>query len=145
MKLPESFKDYAQSVHGQAAERGVGQAASCADCHEVHDLKSAADPESPINPRNQADTCGKCHPDIQREYDRSIHGRALQAGVMDSPNCTDCHGEHLILSPSDPAAKTSTGRLSLETCGKCDSCMICTRTVQESRRNPAARTAASSR
>jgi len=119
VKLPESFQDYRRSVHGQGAKHGVSAAASCDDCHEVHDLRSSADPKSPINPRNVSKTCGKCHPDIQREYDRSIHGRALQAGVMDSPNCTDCHGEHLILSPSDPNAKTSTGRLAMETCGKC--------------------------
>jgi len=119
VKLPESFKDYAQSVHGQAAARGVGQAASCADCHEVHDLKSAANPESPINPRNQADTCGKCHPDIRLKYLGSIHGRAVKAGVTDSPTCTDCHGEHLILSPQDPAAKTHGARIATDTCGRC--------------------------
>jgi cytochrome b subunit of formate dehydrogenase len=119
VKLPESFKDYAQSVHGKAAARGVGKAASCADCHEIHDLKSAANPESPINPRNQADTCGKCHPDIRLKYQGSIHGRAVNAGVSDSPTCTDCHGEHLILSPRDPAAKTHAGRIATETCGRC--------------------------
>ncbi|MEN8149237.1 MAG: cytochrome b/b6 domain-containing protein [Planctomycetota bacterium] len=119
VKLPESFQDYRKSVHGQGAVHGVSAAASCDDCHEVHDLRAVSDPDSPINPRNVSKTCGKCHPDIQRAYDRSIHGRALQAGVMDSPNCTDCHGEHLILSPSDPESKTSTARQSIETCGKC--------------------------
>ncbi len=119
VKLPESFKDYDQSVHGQAAGRGVEEAASCVDCHGVHNLKSAADPESPINPRNQADTCGKCHQDIRQMYQGSIHGRAVQAGVSDSPTCTDCHGEHLILSPDNPAAKTHGARIAKETCGRC--------------------------
>ena len=119
VKLPESFLDYNQSVHGKAASRGIGKAASCADCHEVHDLRSAADPLSPINPRNQAVTCGKCHPDVQREYDRSIHGRAIRAGVLDSPTCTDCHGEHMILSPDDPEASTSAQNLAIKTCGRC--------------------------
>jgi formate dehydrogenase gamma subunit len=119
VKLPQSFTDYAQSVHGQGAERGIATAASCADCHSVHDLRGAADPESRINPRNVAATCGQCHPDIQIEYDRSIHGRALAAGVTDSPTCTDCHGEHHILSPRDPAAPTYAARLATETCGHC--------------------------
>jgi formate dehydrogenase gamma subunit len=119
VKLPQSFTDYAQSIHGMGTGRGIAAAASCADCHGVHELLGAADPRSHINPRNVAATCGQCHPDIQLEYDRSIHGRALQAGVGDSPTCTDCHGEHHILSPSNPEAKTYGARLAVETCGKC--------------------------
>ncbi len=119
VKLPQSFQQYTQSVHGQGTVRGIAAAASCADCHSVHALKGSADPESMINPRNVAGTCGQCHPDIQIEYDQSIHGRALQAGVTDSPTCTDCHGEHLILSPNDPDAGTCVGRQAIETCGEC--------------------------
>ena len=119
VKLPESFRDYTESVHGQANLRGIGKAASCADCHEVHELRSSADPDSPIHPHNQSATCGKCHPDMQRLYDMSIHGRAVKAGVPDSPTCTDCHGEHLILSPRDPSAATHANRIADETCGKC--------------------------
>jgi formate dehydrogenase gamma subunit len=119
VKLPQSFATYAQSVHGQGTARGVAAAASCADCHSVHELRGAADPESRINKRNVASTCGQCHPDIQLEYDESIHGRALQVGVHDSPTCTDCHGEHLILSPRDPGARTYAAREATETCGSC--------------------------
>jgi formate dehydrogenase gamma subunit len=119
VRLPQSFQQYALSVHGRGTSRGVAAAASCSDCHSVHAVKGAADPESRINPRNVASTCGQCHPDVQLQYDQSIHGRALQAGVTDSPTCTDCHGEHLILSPSDPDAKVSGARQAIETCGEC--------------------------
>jgi formate dehydrogenase gamma subunit len=119
VKLPQSFTDYAQSIHGMGTGRGIAAAASCSDCHGVHELLGAADPRSHISPRNVAATCGQCHPDIQLEYDRSIHGRALQAGVGDSPTCTDCHGEHHILSPRNPEAKTYAARLAVETCGTC--------------------------
>ena len=119
VRLPQSFQQYALSVHGQGTSRGIAAAASCSDCHSVHALRGAADPESRINPRNVATTCGQCHPDIQLQYDRSIHGRALQAGVTDSPTCTNCHGEHLILSPTDPNAKVSGARQAIETCGEC--------------------------
>ncbi|MEE9132962.1 MAG: cytochrome b/b6 domain-containing protein [Gemmatimonadota bacterium] len=119
VKLPRSFLAYAQSVHGRGAERGIATAASCSDCHGVHDLKGSVDPESRINPANVSQTCGQCHPDIQLEYDRSIHGRALQVGVRDSPTCTDCHGEHLILSPQDPDATTCAANQAIETCGPC--------------------------
>jgi formate dehydrogenase gamma subunit len=119
VRLPQSFQQYALSVHGEGTSRGIAAAASCSDCHSVHAVKGAADPESRINPRNVATTCGQCHPDHQLQYDQSIHGRALQAGVTDSPTCTDCHGEHLILSPSDPDAKVSGARQAIETCGEC--------------------------
>jgi formate dehydrogenase gamma subunit len=119
VKLPAAFLQYAQSVHGQAAERGVEEAASCTDCHGVHDLRGHADPTSKINPLNVATTCGGCHAEISDEYERSIHGRALAAGITDSPTCNDCHGEHLILSPDDPHAPTYDARQATEVCGDC--------------------------
>lgn len=119
VRLPQSFQEYARSVHGQGATRGVAAAASCADCHSVHDLKGAADPASPINHLNVASTCGQCHPDVQLEYDRSIHGRALRAGIKDSPTCTDCHGEHFILSARDPDARVFGVTQATDTCGRC--------------------------
>jgi len=119
IRLPRSFEQYTLSVHGQGTSRGVAAAASCSDCHSVHALKGSADPESRINPINVSSTCGQCHPDVQIQYDRSIHGRALQVGVTDSPTCTDCHGEHLILSPNDPNARVSGVNQAVETCGEC--------------------------
>ncbi len=119
VRLPQSFEQYAMSVHGRGTTRGIAAAASCADCHSVHNLKGAADPESRINPVNVASTCGQCHPDVQLRYDRSIHGRALQAGVTDSPTCTDCHGEHLIRDPSEPGAPGCGVAQAEETCGGC--------------------------
>ncbi len=119
VKLPESFRDYAESVHGKANQAGNTNAASCNDCHQVHALRNSEDPSSPIHKRNVASTCGRCHVDIRSEYDVSIHGRAVQAGVSDSPTCTDCHGEHLILSPKDPRSKTNATELAQKTCGRC--------------------------
>jgi formate dehydrogenase gamma subunit len=119
IRLPRSFEQFALSVHGEGTSQGLAAAASCSDCHAVHALKGAADPESRINPINVSNTCGQCHPDVQLQYDRSIHGRALQAGVTDSPTCTDCHGEHLILSPDNPDARVFGVRQAVETCGEC--------------------------
>jgi formate dehydrogenase gamma subunit len=53
------------------------------------------------------------------EYRESIHGRALQAGVTDSPTCIDCHGDHLILGSDDPDAPICGARQAQDTCGKC--------------------------
>ncbi len=119
VRLRMTVEQYSRSVHGNgdpAEDRGT---AGCADCHGVHDLKGHADPESRINKVNVASTCGQCHGEAQIYYERSIHGRALQAGIWDSPTCNDCHGEHLILSPSNEEAKTYGSRLATETCGRC--------------------------
>jgi nitrate/TMAO reductase-like tetraheme cytochrome c subunit len=119
VKLPQTVASYARSVHGPNGEPGTAGAATCTDCHNVHGLRGVADPESRIHPTNLAATCGACHEDIQGEYEQSIHGRALQAGVHDSPTCTDCHGEHLILSPSDPDSKSHASHLAVDACGSC--------------------------
>ncbi len=119
VRLPAPFQAYARSVHGRGTARGMAAAASCADCHAVHDLKGPADPASRIAPQNVAATCGQCHPDIQIDYEYSIHGRALRAGIGDSPTCTDCHGEHLILAAQDPDAPICGARQAMEACGRC--------------------------
>ncbi|MCK5447257.1 MAG: cytochrome b/b6 domain-containing protein [Gemmatimonadetes bacterium] len=119
VRLASPEQQYAQSVHGQANGNGPSEAATCTDCHGVHDLKGHNDPNSRINRLNVSSTCGECHEAVASEYDRSIHGRALAAGVGDSPTCTDCHGEHLILHPDDPDAGTHSGRLATQVCGDC--------------------------
>jgi formate dehydrogenase gamma subunit len=119
VRLPQSFQQYAMSVHGQGTTRGIAAAASCADCHSIHALKGAADPESRINPLNVAATCGQCHPDIQLQYDQSIHGRALSVGVTDAPTCTNCHGEHLILQPNGPGTPGCGVQQAENICGEC--------------------------
>lgn len=118
VKLPRTAGSYAQSVHGAAGGAGTA-AATCTDCHGVHNLKGPADPNSRINPLNLSKTCGVCHPAARKDYDQSIHGRALGAGLNDSPACNDCHGEHLILSHNDPDARTCASNLASQTCGPC--------------------------
>jgi len=121
VKLPAPAVQYAQSVHGRAGAAGDMKAATCTDCHGVHDLKGHNDPSSRINRLNVSTTCGACHGVISDEYARSIHGRAMRAGVGDSPTCTNCHGEHLILSPDNPDAGTHSNRLATQLCGDCHS------------------------
>ncbi len=119
VRLPQTVASYSRSVHGKANGRGVRDAAVCTDCHGVHDLRGYQDPESKINRMKVASTCGNCHGEIAAEYEESIHGRALEAGLSDSPTCIDCHGEHLILSPGDPEADTYAANLAVEVCAEC--------------------------
>ncbi|GAB4116765.1 MAG: cytochrome c3 family protein [Acidobacteriota bacterium] len=119
VRLPAALQGYVQSVHGQALRRGIETAAVCSDCHGSHGLRGSLDPESRIHPLQVSATCGQCHQDIQQQYDQSIHGRALRAGITDSPTCNTCHGEHLVLAPSDRNSTTHAARLAHETCGRC--------------------------
>jgi cytochrome b subunit of formate dehydrogenase len=117
VKLPISLPSYTISVHGK--ETGKGLAAVCTDCHGVHSLQSAGRPTSSTNRRNLASTCGKCHPKPAENYSDSIHGHAVALGIKDSPSCTDCHDEHLILDVNDPNAPTNPLNLAVSTCGRC--------------------------
>lgn len=114
--LIESFE---KSVHGKALLAGNENSATCTSCHESHQLRPLNDPESPIFRLNISKTCGQCHDSLSVIYDSSIHGTALARGVLDSPTCNSCHGEHNIASPSDPNSPTSGFNLAEETCYPC--------------------------
>ena len=97
---------YLGSVHGKATRGGVYVAASCDDCHSTngtaHRILSPGSPDSSINHFNIPKTCGKCHKGIENDFWEGIHGKLVARGETDAPVCTDCHGEHGILSPDDP-------------------------------------------
>ncbi|HVN84507.1 MAG TPA: cytochrome b/b6 domain-containing protein [Candidatus Binatia bacterium] len=111
---------YLQSAHARAVAQGK-HAAVCSDCHGSHNILSNTDPRSTILRANVPETCGKCHAEILATYRESVHGEALARGVNDSPVCTDCHGEHRILSPADKSSPVSATKVATETCGRCHS------------------------
>ncbi|MGD9345216.1 MAG: cytochrome b/b6 domain-containing protein [Candidatus Aminicenantes bacterium] len=114
---------YKNSVHGLATQQGIDVAATCNDCHSTggsaHRILSPGDSESTINHFNIPDTCGKCHQSDAQDFWEGIHGQLVARGETDAPVCTDCHGEHGILSPSDPRSPVSKVRLAEATCSPC--------------------------
>ena len=122
---------YDRSLHAKAIQSGNTNAATCTSCHgSPHELLPASDPKSKVNHANIPATCGACHgqkfvmgtagittqPYIA--YQESVHGRAVQAGIMRSAVCTDCHGTHEILSAND--SKSPIFKFNVpDTCGKC--------------------------
>ena len=119
VKITDSFDRYMRGIHAEGIAKGIGSAASCDDCHGIHDLRRASDSRSKVNKMNIPQTCATCHNDIYIQYSRGIHGKALAAGILDSPNCSDCHGEHEILQISDPNSPVNATNLSDFVCGKC--------------------------
>ena len=108
--------DYESGVHGQARKRGDASAPDCGVCHgSAHEL---------LPPASQAfraavpDTCGMCHSPVVEQYRASVHGQALARGVTQAPLCTDCHGEHKIIKPTESASPVNAAHIR-ETCGSC--------------------------
>ena len=114
---------YQTSVHGQATLGGIYVAASCNDCHSTggtaHRILSPGYPDSSINHFNIPRTCGKCHKGVEADYWEGIHGQMADRGETDAPVCTDCHGEHGILSPDDPRSPVSRSKVAEMTCSPC--------------------------
>lgn len=111
---------YTASVHAQAVSKGdIGP--GCSDCHTAHSPLPVTDPTSSIHRSHVADTCGECHRKITRQYKRSIHGLAAGAGILDSPVCIDCHGEHGILAVTAPDSPVSATNIPTKVCGPCHS------------------------
>ena len=120
-KIPiaHPVESYKQSVHGRAVASGNEKAADCSSCHGSHDIYPARDARSRVNHWKVPGTCGQCHQEITRQFNESVHGEAVKAGVRDAPVCVDCHGEHLIMDPGNPASPLNAANISAQTCGRC--------------------------
>lgn len=119
LSIARPVEAYRASVHGRAIHAGRLGAASCSDCHGSHDILPARDARSPINRWAVPKTCGACHAEILKAYESSVHGRAVSHGLAGAPVCTDCHGEHSILAPSEAGSLVNPARVSAVTCGRC--------------------------
>ena len=116
--IAQPFEQYVQSVHGRRVLAGK-DGATCADCHGSHDVLPSRNEHSRVSHWNLAETCGACHKSVADVFKESVHGQAIKAGVRDAPDCTACHGEHLILAPTDRASPVNAANVSTETCGRC--------------------------
>jgi nitrate/TMAO reductase-like tetraheme cytochrome c subunit len=98
-------------AHQLAIERGVLEAAVCADCHGAHDITPLSQPLSRI-----PQTCQRCHSLIYEEYANSVHGQAMMStNNPDVPTCSDCHNHHNVQGPSN----TAFALFSPEFCARC--------------------------
>jgi len=119
ISVQAEVKAYRKSVHGRRAlTQGDALAAQCVDCHGSHKILPRDNPNSSINKPHIPETCGRCHAAVLADYRGSIHGKAIAAGVMDAPVCTDCHGEHTIEMSQVSTSSVSAEHIP-ETCGRC--------------------------
>ncbi len=62
--------------------------------------------------------CSRCHQEVYSKYIQSIHWSAVKSGINAAPVCTDCHGVHGILKPTNPEAKVFPENIP-KTCASC--------------------------
>ena len=124
--------EYKQSVHGVAIlQKGNLDAPVCTTCHGEHNIMNPSNPKAPTSYANVAQhVCATCHgsvalstkyglnPNRWTSFKDSYHGLALQGGATTVANCASCHGDHLILAPTNPKSTVYKGNLA-KTCGKC--------------------------
>ena len=107
---------YLDSIHGFAlSKEGLLVAANCQSCHGSHHILSHTDPRSPTYKANVPKTCGNCHAGITADYMGGVHGKAIAAGKLDAPVCSDCHTAHAIEQPTASAFRMQ----STPICGNC--------------------------
>jgi cytochrome b subunit of formate dehydrogenase len=108
-----------QSVHGAALHAGKAEAPTCTDCHGSHEMKQAMSVGARVNKLRVSETCARCHQKLAAEFESSVHAAALKKGNLDSPTCTNCHGEHNIRKHTDPAAPVHKRNVAQEVCASC--------------------------
>lgn len=97
----EAFRE---SIHGALG-------AACTMCH----VGMGEFPHGAVPPVE----CGACHAAVGEQLAHSVHGQTI-AGSGVPATCADCHTNHHILGPSDPAS--SVYRLTqFEVCARCHS------------------------
>lgn len=107
--------EYQTSVHGRIGENNR-EAATCVDCHDNHLVVGIEDTKAKTARENIPNTCGKCHSQQVKDFNKSDHGVSFIGGSDIAPNCVDCHGEHNIGN----VEKTPNNKLAVEqTCLKC--------------------------
>lgn len=94
------------SVHGKV---------SCSDCHtKIRDDVHAEGGK--VTDRRVE--CARCHEKENKEFQQSLHAKAVMKGTERAAHCYDCHGKHYILSSKNPGSMTHFSNIE-STCERC--------------------------
>jgi len=95
------------SVHGKF---------SCSDCHTK--IRDDVHAEGGKKAADQGVDCGRCHRKVEKEYQQSLHAKAITKGTERAAHCYDCHGKHYILSSKNHKSMTHSSNIG----GTCERC-----------------------
>lgn len=91
------LENYSESIHGEGLlKKGLIVAPNCASCHTAHSILPHTDPASSISRKNIAQTCTKCHAEIELVHRKVIEGKLWEKEAHVLPACVDCHQPHKI-------------------------------------------------
>jgi len=91
------LENYTESIHGEGLlKKGLIVSANCASCHTAHRILPHTDSRSTISRNNIANTCSKCHANIENVHQKIIRGELWEKEAHVLPACVDCHQPHVI-------------------------------------------------
>lgn len=114
----------------------AGEDVHCTSCHggDANSLEQRVAHGGAFRGKPARETiptlCASCHADEKKMrpynlpvdqyalYQMSGHGERLKKGDTQVAVCSDCHGAHDILAPTDPASRVFTSNIP-RTCGRC--------------------------
>jgi cytochrome b subunit of formate dehydrogenase len=108
--------DFKNSIHGQNFENGREDGPICSTCHHSHTVTRITDEAWKLH---IIEDCGHCHEELIETYRETYHGQVTALGYAKPARCSDCHGSHNILPPTDPESTLAEGENRIETCRKC--------------------------
>jgi cytochrome b subunit of formate dehydrogenase len=109
------YEQFAASIHSPAVSHSHERLPTCVDCHSSHVIKRADQDDFRLIITVQ---CGRCHRKLTETFFETYHGKVSKLGSARAAKCSDCHGAHNILPPTDPASTLSRANI-VETCRKC--------------------------
>jgi hypothetical protein len=91
------LENYSESIHGEGLlKKGLIVAPTCASCHTAHNIRPHTDPQSSISRHRIAQTCSRCHAEIEAVHRKVIKGELWEKQAHVLPACVDCHPPHQI-------------------------------------------------
>lgn len=103
------------SIHSPLVNKTKKRLPTCSDCHQSHTISRV---DSSVFRRKTLDQCGQCHKEVTKTYFDTLHGKVSKLGEKVAAKCSDCHGSHEILPPTNPKSKLSHWNI-VKTCAQC--------------------------
>ena len=112
-------EEFRTSIHwpedGNFAHDAEPHYPTCEECHTSHSISRTDRDDFRMLMMSQ---CGGCHEEETETFFDTYHGKVSRLGAASAAKCYDCHGQHNILPPSDPASTLSRDNV-VETCAQC--------------------------
>lgn len=120
-------KQHMASVHYEKSLLNDAKTPNCLYCHE-NPITSGHKLSYLQLKLNREKMCLSCHLDDKTRktkysktlilYENSVHGKALNNGLVEAPSCTDCHGTHNLQKATDSNSTIYKFNIP-KICGKC--------------------------